>query len=121
MSSGSSIEKTRKSPRSSISTVACRDAPGVFLYAASSASSSAMTSAPSSIPLSRSISRTASMISWLMGLPLVDQVAPHDQLVRDVHLGAVDAHHERVGAGLPHFASEFRASADGLGGTQCRL
>ena len=68
-SSGSSIAKTRKSPVSSSSTVACRDAPGVFLYAASSASSSAATSVPLSIPFSRSISRTASTISWLIAVP----------------------------------------------------
>jgi hypothetical protein len=46
--------------------VACREAPGVFLYAASSASSRAATSVPLSIPFSRSISRTASTISWLI-------------------------------------------------------
>ena len=68
-SSGSSIAKTRKSPLSSSSTVAWRDAPGVFLYAASSASSSADTSVPLSIPFSRSISRTASTISWLIPCP----------------------------------------------------
>src|SRR5438874_5792532 len=90
MSTGSSIENTRKSPSASISTVACRDAPGVFLYAASNASSSADTSAPSSMPLSRSISRTASMISWLMSHLSVDQVRPHDLVVRN--LGLVDFH-----------------------------
>src|SRR5581483_2110887 len=71
-----------------------RDAPGVFLYAASSASSRAATSAPSSIPLSRSISRTASMISWLFSHPLVDQIRPDDLLVRD--FGVVDLHVARV-------------------------
>src|SRR5487761_274051 len=90
MSPGSSIENTRKSPWLSISTAAWRDAPGVFLYAASSASSSADTSAPSSMPLSRSISRTASMISWLMSHLSVDQVRPHDLVVRN--LGLVDPH-----------------------------
>ncbi len=65
-SGGSSIANTRKSPLSSRITVACRAAPGVFLYAASSASSSAATSVPLSIPFSRSISRTASTISWLI-------------------------------------------------------
>ena len=63
---GISIANTRNSPSSSSSTSAWRVAPGVFLYAASSASSSAGTSVPSSMPFSRSISRMASMISWLM-------------------------------------------------------
>src|SRR5262249_29449633 len=63
--------------------VAWREAPGVFLYAARSASSRAATSVPCSIPLSRSISRTASMISWLMTLPFVDEVAPDELAVRD--------------------------------------
>src|SRR5579864_2165968 len=94
MSPGSSIENTRKSPSVSISTVAWRDAPGVFLYAASNASSSAETSAPSSIPLSRSISRTASMISWLISHPLVDEVRPHDLVVRN--FGVVDLHVARI-------------------------
>ncbi len=48
------------------STSACRTAPGVFLYAARSASSSAATSVPVSMPFSRSIVRMPSMISWLM-------------------------------------------------------
>src|ERR1700757_3418872 len=89
MSVGSSIENTRKSPWSSISTEAWRDAPGVFLYAARSASSRAATSAPSSIPLSRSISRTASRISWLISRSLVDQVGPHDLGIRDLGFGPV--------------------------------
>src|SRR4051812_12210276 len=114
MSGGSSIEYTRKSPCSSISTVAWRDAPGVFLYAASRASSSAATSAPSSIPLSRSISRTASMISWLMPLPLVDQVAPHDRVVRNVHVGAVDGDRQRVGACLFQLSFELAAAFERL-------
>ena len=72
-SGGISIEKTRKSPCSSSSTVAWRVAPGVFLYAASSASSSAVTSVPCSIPFSRSMSRTASTISWLISPTLLCQ------------------------------------------------
>ena len=81
-SSGSSIENTRKSPLSSSSTVACRAAPGVFLYAARSASSSAATSAPFSMPFSRSISRTASIISCVISvLPFVDQIAAHDLVI----------------------------------------
>src|SRR5690349_2395460 len=47
------------------------------------------------MPLSRSISRTASMISWLISHPLVDQVRPHDLVVRD--LGLVDRHVVLVG------------------------
>src|SRR5690349_177716 len=118
MSPGSSIEYTRKSPPLSISTCACREAPGVFLYAARSASSRAETSAPSSMPLSRSISRTASMISWLISHPLVDQVRPHDVLVRD--LGLVDAHAARIrGHELAADAAVTRAqldsAADGAG------
>src|SRR5581483_7934685 len=57
-------------------------------------SSRAATSAPSSMPLSRSISRTASMISWLISHPLVDQVRPHDLLERD--FGVVDLHVARI-------------------------
>src|SRR6516165_11407759 len=41
---------------------------------------------PSSIPFSRSMPWIPSMISWLMSLPLVDQVRPHDRAVRDVQL-----------------------------------
>ena len=71
MSGGSSIDQTRKSPLPwSSSTVACRDAPGVFLYAASRASSSARTRVSSSIPFSRSICLTASRISRLTGYRL---------------------------------------------------
>src|SRR5436190_1472792 len=43
----------------------------------------------SSIPFSRSIVLTASMMSRLIPLPLVDQVAPHDRVVRDVRRLAV--------------------------------
>src|SRR5689334_20346892 len=89
-SGGSSIANTRKSPRSSSSTVACRAASGVFLYAARSASSSAATRVPLSIPFSRSISRTASTISWLIPLlPFLDLICPHDRVVRDVDLLAL--------------------------------
>src|SRR5436190_13128816 len=109
MSGGSSTEKTRKSPWSSISTVAWRAEPGIFLYAASSASSSAATSAPLSIPFSRSMSRTASTISWLISLPLVDQIAPDDRVVRDVHVAAVDADRDVAFAGVPQLAAEVLA------------
>src|SRR5260221_8217253 len=43
----------------------------------------------SSIPFSRSIVLTASMISLLMSVPFVDEVAPHDLVVRDLHAPAV--------------------------------
>src|SRR5205085_9367407 len=43
----------------------------------------------SSIPFSRSIVLTASMMSRLIPLPLVNQVAPHDRVVRDVRRLAV--------------------------------
>src|SRR5512133_3023926 len=92
-SCGISIEYTRTSPSSSNSTVAWRAAPGVFLYAANSASSSAWISVSPSIPFSRSIVRTASMISLDISLrPFVDQIAPHDLAVRDVHcfVGGLD-------------------------------
>src|SRR5437764_161736 len=114
MSAGSSIEKTRKSPASSSSTAAWRDAPGIFLYAARSASSSAATSVPCSMPLSRSISRTASMISWLMALPFVDQVAPDDRVVRDVELAAVHADLHGGLAGRDDLAAETA-----IGRAQC--
>src|SRR5437763_13233806 len=104
-SAGSSIEKTRKSPWSSSSTVAWREAPAIFLYAARRASSSAATSVPCSIPLSRSISRTASMISWLMALPFVDQVAPDDRLVRDVQRVSVHSDLHGTLARLEHLAA----------------
>src|SRR5919201_4144649 len=106
MSGGSSIENTRKSPswRSS-STTAWRDEPGVFLYAARSASSSAAISVSPSIPLSRSSSWTSSMISRLISAPLFDQVSPHDLRVRDVHLVAVDADRDRFVVGTDDLAS----------------
>ena len=69
-SAGISIENTRNSPSSSRITSAWREAPGVFLYAARSASSSAATSVPVSMPFSRSIVRMPSMISWLMSSPI---------------------------------------------------
>src|SRR5215216_6217205 len=86
MSGGSSIDQTRKSPLAwSSSTVACRAAPGVFLYAASKASSSARTRVSSSMPFSRSICLTASRISRLNLLPpFLDQVSADDGLVGDV-------------------------------------
>src|SRR5438128_10040917 len=87
MWAGSSSERTRKPPLSwSSSTVAWRDAPGVFLYAASSASSSAWISVSPSIPFSRSIVRTASMISRDISVPFVDEVAADDLLVRHLYV-----------------------------------
>src|SRR5438046_6977832 len=65
------------------------------------------------MPLSRSISRTASMISWLISHPLVDQVAPHDRLVRNVHVGAVDADAQLVRARLGHLTLEPERPASG--------
>src|ERR687888_418439 len=114
MSGGSSIEKTRNSPSpGSSSTVAWRDAPGVFLYAASSASSSAWMSVFSSIPFSRSIVLTASMISRLISLPLVDHVAPHDLGVRDEYrLAAVRAELHASPAGVEDLAPEPPPSVD---------
>jgi hypothetical protein len=50
------LDVRRESPSPSSSTTAWRDAPGVFLYAASSASSSAAISVSPSIPRSRSSS-----------------------------------------------------------------
>src|SRR5437868_2075394 len=109
---GISIAKTRKSPASSSSTTACRAASGVFLYAASKASSSAATSVPLSMPFSRSISRIPSMISWLIALPLVDQVAPHDGVVRDVHFVSLGGEPERPLACRDDLAAEPAAAAD---------
>src|SRR5262249_59529868 len=93
---------TRTAPLSSSWTMAWRDAPGVFVYAASSASSSAVTRVPLSIPFSRSMSRTASRISWLMSQPFVNQIRPHDLVVRDVHLalGPGGDGHRRLVAGV---------------------
>ena len=46
---------------------------------------------------SRARSReSASMISWLIALPLVDQVAPHDGVVRDVHFVSFGREPERA-------------------------
>src|SRR5436190_13334617 len=95
--------------------MAWRDAPGVFLYAASKASSSAVTSVPLSIPFSRSISRTASRISWLMylSLPLVDEIRPHNLVVRDVDLAlrsGGDGH--RPLAGRDQLPTEARPAPD---------
>src|SRR5262249_10591743 len=48
-------------------------------------SSSAWIRVSSSIPFSRSIVLTASMISLLISMPFVDEVAPDDRVVRNVH------------------------------------
>src|SRR5581483_10376923 len=115
MSFGSSIAKTRKSPLSgSSSTLAWRDAPGVFLYAAWRASSRAWIRVSSSIPFSFSIVLTASMISLLMSSsPFVDEVAPHDLAVRD-HNGLAAAGAEAQGAFVcrDHLAAKALAAAD---------
>src|SRR2546423_11659282 len=58
------------------------------------------------------MSRTASMISWLMSLPFVDQVAPHDRVVRDVYIVAVDADRDGPFAGVPEFPFEVFAARD---------
>src|SRR3954468_11368836 len=47
------------------------------------------------MPFSRSISRIPLMISWLIALPLVDQIAPHDGVVRDVHFVTLGLQAER--------------------------
>ena len=100
----------RKSPSSSSSTVAWRDEPGVFLYAARSASSSAWISVSPSMPFSRSIVRTASMISLvIVCLPFVDQVAPHDRLVGDVYGFVLRADRHGPLAGVDHLAAQRAA------------
>src|SRR5438309_11609357 len=67
------------------------------------------------MPLSRSISRTASMISWLMSHRSVDQVRPHDLVVRN--LGLVDFHaalvcEDDLAAKLALARSELHAASD---------
>src|SRR5262245_41039225 len=113
MSGGSSTDHTRKSPPESSSTVACRAAPGVFLYAASSASSSARTRTSSSIPFSRSICLTASRISLLIWLPpLLDQVPAHDRLVRNSESFVANFDGGRILTGLDHLTAEALAPGD---------
>src|SRR5260221_7819394 len=119
MSFGSSIENTRKSPLSgSSSTVAWREAPGVFLKAARSASSSAWISVSSSIPFSRSIVLTASMISLLISLSFVDEVAPHDCLERDVHLVFAGCDLHRALSDSDELAAEALPAGDLVGRAQ---
>src|SRR5919201_778233 len=65
-----------------------------------------------SIPFSRSMSRTASMISWLMSLPFVDQIAPDDCVVGDVHVVAVDADRDGAFAGVLDLSLEVFAASD---------
>src|SRR5712691_23534 len=121
-SRGISIEYTRKSPSSSSSTVACREAPGVFLYAASSASSSAWISVSPSIPFSRSIVRTASMISRDISVPFVDEVAADDVLVRHLYVlvlglddhGAFAGIYDLAAEALLRLRAERDAAADGV-------
>ena len=65
-------------------------------------------SCPASIPFSRSISRTASTISWLIRhLPFVDQIGPHDRVVRYVErLAAPVLELERPLAGCDDLAAQ---------------
>src|SRR5438270_4196934 len=70
------------------------------------------------MPLSRSISRTASMISWLMSHLSVDQVRPHDLVVRN--LGLVDFHaalvcEDDLAAKLALARAELHAASDDAG------
>src|SRR5436190_733782 len=111
MSVGISIPKTRNSPSTFSFTSAWRVASGVFLYAASSASSSAAIRMPSSMPFSFSMVWIPSMISWLMSLPLVDQIPAHDRVVPDVErLRSRDGQRHRVLAGGEHLAPKSLAS-----------
>src|SRR4051812_29045037 len=64
------------------------------------------------MPFSRSISRIPSMISWLIPLPLVDQVAPHDRVVRDVHFVRLGGEPERPLARGYDLAPEAPPAAD---------
>src|SRR5438093_2061418 len=80
------------------------------------ASSSAWMSVPCSIPLSRSISWTASMISWVMALPSLDQIAPDDQLVGDFVCGGTGGEADRAVAGVDELAAEALAAVDLLRG-----
>src|SRR5262249_38021984 len=100
-------------------TLACRDDPGVFLYAARSASSSAWIRVSSSIPFSFSIVLTASMISLLISvtpfrvIAFVDEVAPHDRVIRDQNsLAAFRAEAESALVRRQDLAAEALASFD---------
>ena len=66
------------------------------------------------MPFSFSMAWMPSMISWLMSLPLVDQIGPHDGLVRDSKRFARSWRSERDGAvgGLDHLALEAVPSLD---------
>ena len=81
-----SIEKTRKSPSSSSSTVGvARGARRLLVGGEERVLERVDERARPRSPSRARSSRTASMISLLMlFLPFVDQVAPHDRLVRDV-------------------------------------
>src|SRR5213080_2351459 len=69
-------------------------------------------SVSSSIPFSRSIARTASTISRLMPSPFVDQVAPHDRVVRDVHGLAAGGDADRAAPGGDELAAEALPAFD---------
>src|SRR5881394_3648078 len=64
------------------------------------------------MPFSRSIARTASTISRLMPSPFVDQIAPHDLLVRDVHCVAAGGDAHRAAAGREQLAAEALPALD---------
>src|SRR4051812_626841 len=67
----------------------------------------------SSIPFSRSIVLTASMISLLISLPFVNEVAPHDRVVGDGHARAVgDGKRKLLGLGCFDRAAELLAAGD---------
>src|SRR5918999_1433756 len=73
------------------------------------------------MPFSRSSARTASMISRLMSVPrsVVDQVPPHDRVVRDLHrLGALRRQLQAPLPGRDELATEALASADFAGRSQ---
>src|SRR5438552_13422474 len=72
----------------------------------------------SSIPFSRSIVRTASMISRLIVLPFVDQVAPDDRFVRDLDAVAVRGQPKPPLLGGEDLSPEARPAADLLRGAE---
>jgi hypothetical protein len=52
------------------------------------------------------------MISWLIAPPLVDQVAPHDGVVRDVHFVTLGLQAERTLARRDDLPAEAPPAAD---------
>src|SRR5438876_12229443 len=64
------------------------------------------------MPFSRSIARTASTISRLMPSPFVDQIAPHDLLVRDVHCVGAGGDAHRPAPGREQLAAEALPALD---------